>query len=36
MELMDVLIFCGIYSSVVIYSLWITVFEKVDHKVSKT
>jgi hypothetical protein len=34
-ELHEVLIFCGFYSSLVIFSLWITVAEKVEVKAKR-
>jgi hypothetical protein len=35
MDLFDVFVFCAIYSGVVVYSLWMTVSDKVETKMIK-
>lgn len=32
MEFVDLLIFCSVYSSIVIYSLWMTIADRVESK----
>ena len=35
MDLLDVFIFCAIYSAVVVYSVWVTVSDKMETKMIK-